>query len=79
MRSKASNAWVEIRNSAGAILESIPATIERGAICARLPAFPAGQLGTIQVCTSSAAGIERDEGRLEELPAEPMTILQLIG
>lgn len=73
------NAWVEIRNATGAILKAVPATIERGAICARLPAFPPGQFGTIQVCTYIDGKIERDRGRLEELPVEPMTILQVIG
>lgn len=74
-----SNAWVDVRSTTGAVLETIPATIERGAIHAPLPAFPPGQLGTIQVCTNIDGKIERDRGRLEELPVEPMTILQVIA
>lgn len=79
MREKSTTAWVEVRDAAGVVLKSVPATIERGAVSARLPAFTQRQVGTIQVCTRSDGAVRRDRARLEVLPDEPLTILQLIG
>jgi hypothetical protein len=72
-------AWVEIRDPAGELLESIPAEIDGGGIYAQLPAFPPGTRGTVQLCTRSEGEVWRDEAELRKLPTNPALMITLIG
>jgi hypothetical protein len=72
-------AWVEIRDPAGEMLESIPAEIDGGGIYAQLPAFPPGTMGTVELCTASEGEVWRDEAELGELPSSPSLMITLMG
>lgn len=53
-------AWVEIRDEAGELLESVTARIDGGTVIAELPKFPPGAVGTIELCIDEDGTIHRD-------------------
>jgi hypothetical protein len=73
------SARVEIRDPDGNLLHSIPAQISGGSVSAELPAFPAGTLGTIQLCTDESPEEATEALGLEELPTEPVIMVVQMG
>lgn len=73
-RSVPDRCWLEIRDPDGALLASVPAEDDGARIWAELPAFPAGTMGTEQICTETGGEIFREEAsELAELPGREGT------
>jgi hypothetical protein len=73
------SAWVEIRDAAGELLVSIPASVDGGSIMADLPAFPPNTVGSVQVCTERNGKIDRDPRELKELATSPGILFVEMG
>lgn len=73
------SAWVEIRDSNGELLASIPASINGGTISAWLPTFPSNTRGTIQLCTDENGKVYRDSPEPTELPTSPQLFVVQMG
>jgi len=74
-------AWFEIRDANGKLLEAVAARIAGGGISAELPVFPPGTRGKIELCMRWAGDekVVREEEELRDLPTEPVLQLVQIG
>jgi hypothetical protein len=73
------SAWVEIRDSGGVLMASIPARIRGGAISADLPAFPPNTRGSIVLCTDEDEPGGEGEREIKDLPTSPSILVVQMG
>jgi hypothetical protein len=73
------SAWLVIRDSDGALIDAIPATIDGGQVRAPVPAFPPGTRGTIRLCTDQAGPIDLERPEITDLPTSRGTFTADLG
>jgi hypothetical protein len=74
-------AWYEIRDTEGDLIETVSAKIAGGTVSAELPAFPPGSRGRIELCMrwTGEEKVVREED-LRDLPSRPASaIVQTYG
>lgn len=74
-------AWYEIRDAEGELLETVSAKIAGGTVSAELPAFPPGARGRIELCMRWAGEeqVIREEEDLRDLPSRPSLAIVQMG